>query len=63
LQLKVEVDKSIIAECLNQMGKFSVEMTFLLENASSNQTEIFERIDRQALPIVEFIRFSAQYGG
>lgn len=45
------------------MGKFSVEMTFLLENASSNQTEIFERIDKQALPIVEFIRFSAQYSG
>ncbi len=41
------------------MGMFSVEMSFLLENASTNPTEIFERIDKQAQPIIDFIRLSA----
>jgi hypothetical protein len=42
---------------------FSVEMNFLLENASTNPNEIFERIDKQASPIIDFIHLSAQYSG
>jgi hypothetical protein len=45
------------------MGMFSVEMNFLLENSSTHPNEIFERIDKQASPIIEFIHMSAQYSG